>query len=294
MARELCLSAVCFPYLPDEPHTVDAHLAHAKALVGRAASQGAQLVLLPEAFSLVGDPAADTGCQGDVTGKTTELMQQLAAHHRLYLVSSTYEREGRKKHVAVSIIGPDGAVAGRYRKTHLGPLEGRMGLSPGAELPVFDLEFGKVAIIVCMEIHYPEIPRAYALQGAELLLWPTSGYGFNTELLEVLFRSRCIDNQMFGATANYGCLPFVPGRPSGQTYLVGLDGRFLADTGHRPGLATATIDLDATYPMWYQEPLLRTLPTLRETVLRTRRPELYGVLTEPSPHRWAPGIDPEP
>ena len=294
MARELRVSAVSFPYGADEPHTVDAHLAHAEDLVARAAREVAQLVVFPEAFSLVGDPGADTGAQGDITGRTTSRVQDLASAHGLTIVSSTYEREAERKYVVISIIDSHGRVTARYRKTHLGPMEGAAGLSPGGELPVFDLPFGRVAVMVCMEIHYPEIPRTYALNGAELLLWPTSGYGFNTELLEVLFRSRCIDNQMFGVTANYGCLPYMPGRPSGQTYIVGLDGRILADTGHRPGIATATLDLDESYPMWYGEPLIRALPSLRETVFRTRRPDLYGGLTEPVADGWTPGIDPEP
>ena len=294
MSRELRISTVCFPFQPGEPHTVDAHLAHTETLVSRAAGEGAQLVVLPEIFAMIGDPSTDNGCQGDVTGQTTAFMGQLAARHGLCIVSSTYERHGERKHVVANVIGADGQEIGRHIKAHLAPGEGAVGLTPGDALEVVDLGVAKAGIIICMEIHYPEMPRIYALQGAEILLWPTSGHGFNTELLEVLFRSRCVDNQMIGVTANYGCLPFMPGNPSGQTYIVGFDGQTLADTGHRPGVATATVDLDAGYPMWYQQPLLDELPTLRETVMRTRRPELYGGLTEPMADQWRPGIDPEP
>jgi hypothetical protein len=58
-------------------------------------------------------------------------------------------------------------------------------------------------------------------------------------------------------------------------------GRVRADTGHFEGVAVAQVDLDETYRMWYQGKTLEEYSTMRRTIFRTRRPELYGEITKP-------------
>ena len=132
-----------------------------------------------------------------------------------------------------------------------------------------------------MDLHYPEVARIYALQGAEILFWPTMAYGPTEEFLDICLRSRAIDNQIYCVSANYVNLPYLPGKSMGRAAIIGLDGRFRADTGNRPGVVSALLDLEEGYEMWYTGEVKRRFPTLRHTLLRTRRPETYGLICAP-------------
>jgi predicted amidohydrolase len=129
-----------------------------------------------------------------------------------------------------------------------------------------------------MDIHYPEVARIYALQGAEILFWPTVAYGPTEEFLQIVLRARAIDNQLYCVSSNYVNSPYLPGKLMGRANIVGLDGCYRADTGNRPGIATALLDLDEGYQMWYTGEVKEKFPTLRETLLKTRRPDTYGIL----------------
>jgi hypothetical protein len=75
--------------------------------------------------------------------------------------------------------------------------------------------------------------------------------------------------------------PYLAGKHYGRSRIVDCMGRVRADTGHFEGVAIATVDLDQTYPMWYQGRALEEYPTMRRTIFRTRRPELYGEIVKP-------------
>ena len=84
-----------------------------------------------------------------------------------------------------------------------------------------------------------------------------------------------MDNQIYCVHSNFAGLPFLPGKPRGRACIVGPDGEFRADTGHRPGVATATVNLDEGYEYWVYGELKQRLPTLKEAMLGLRRPDTY-------------------
>jgi predicted amidohydrolase len=235
-----------------------------------------------------------------------ETLCEAAARNGVALVAgSSVESEpgSGRYHIIAAVVERDGSVAGVYRRTHPpGPYiyeDGELWDLPykeADELPVFDLGWGKLGLVVCSEVFVPEIPRILALKGAEVCIFPTGllidelGY---TENWRTLVRARAIENLMytaitvnlfpaeFGRRYRQGEIEF-PATGSGLTAgvaMIASPERVLAES-REPGLLTADLDLDRI--RWLRETdeelivpaPYRTIPG----VLKWRRPELYGEL----------------
>jgi predicted amidohydrolase len=168
-------------------------------------------------------------------------------------------------------------MAGEYRKCRITESEvEEMGITPGPlDPPVFKTDFGTIGITTCMDIHYPEIYTTLALKGAEIIFWPSAAMDYTGDLIESLVNARAVDNQVYFVPSHFIQQPYLAGKHYGRSRIVDCMGRVRADTGHFPGVAVAEIDLDETYPMWYQGKALEHYPTMRQTIFKTRRPELY-------------------
>ena len=73
------------------------------------------------------------------------------------------------------LLGPDGSVAGKYRKVCLPRTEIEHGCAPGSEYPVFNTRFGKLGMMVCYDGFFPEVARELSNRGAEVIAWPVWG-----------------------------------------------------------------------------------------------------------------------
>ncbi|MBN1346433.1 MAG: carbon-nitrogen hydrolase family protein [Phycisphaerae bacterium] len=113
------------------------------------------------------------------------------------IVAGIYERVGKVVYNAGVMAGPDGELVGKYYKKCLPREEIEGGITPGGEYPVFDTRFGKVGVMICWDIHFPEVARRLAMNGAELILVPI--WGGN----ELLLRARAVENQVYVATSSY-------------------------------------------------------------------------------------------
>ena len=259
-------------------------------LVDEAGQRGADIVCLPE---FVGSDC-DNGVfkPTPVPGPITDAFATLAARRGMHVILPLVEEADGKPFNTAVLLDRQGRVAGRYSKTHLclpGFQEGET-TRPGDELPVFETDFGTIGITTCMDIHYPELYIALALKGAEIIFWPTGALDYTGDLIESLVNARAVDGQVYFVCSHYVEMPYLAGKPYGRSRVVDPMGRIRADTGHFPGVAVARVDLDQTYPMWYQGPMLQRYPTMRETIFRTRRPELYDELTRPvEPRHWQRG-----
>jgi predicted amidohydrolase len=99
----------------------------------------------------------------------------LAVKHDLYIVAGLLEREGPAIYNVAVLISPDGKVIGKYRKVTLPRGEIEAGITPGRDYPVFETRFGKVGMMICYDGFFPEVARALAIQGAEVIVWPVWG-----------------------------------------------------------------------------------------------------------------------
>jgi len=176
-------------------------------------------VLFPELFttqllSLIDDmrPGLAARQLADFTPEYLDLFIKLSVKYDLNVVAgSQFTVEDECLYNIAYLFRRDGTIGKQY-KLHVTPQEKRWwGVEPGDKLEVFDTDCGKVAITVCYDIEFPEIPRIAAQKGAQILFCP-----FNTDTAQGYLRvrycaqARCIENHQYVAIAGcVGNLPFV-------------------------------------------------------------------------------------
>jgi len=261
------------------------NIGRAGQLVAEAAAQGAQIALLPELFAsryfpARPDPSAFALAAPPERSPAVQAMRVLAATHELVLPVSYFERDGDRFYNSLIVFDADGREVGRYRKSHIpdGPgYEEKQFFAPGdSGFTVFDTRHGRLGIGICWDQWFPECARALALQGADLLLYPTA---IGSEPTRPELDTRGPWQRVMTGHAVANTVPVVAanrvGDEMGQvfygsSFIVDGRGEKLAELDRSSqGVALADIDLDA----WRQE---------REWfgLLRDRRPEMYTKLTQ--------------
>jgi len=196
----------------DKARNLDAAVTH----VEHAASLGATLVVLPETFSWRGPAARDQDEAEALDGPTLARLAAVARQHRLTLVAGSIlerspEGNGASPFNTSVVLGPDGSLLASYRKVHLfdvsipGKVEVRESArrGRGAEVTSVATPVARLGLSVCYDLRFPELYRALARAGAEVLCVP-SAFTFPTGAAhwEVLLRARAIENQCWVLAAN--------------------------------------------------------------------------------------------
>ncbi|MGE4303149.1 MAG: N-carbamoylputrescine amidase [Novosphingobium sp.] len=235
------------------------NIAAVSALVEEAAGKGAQIVLPPELFSGPYFCKVEEEELFSLARPTTEhpsvlAMQALAEKLKVAIPTSFFERDGHHYYNTLAMIGPDGAIMGTYRKSHIpdGPgYEEKYYFRPGNDgFKVWDLFGTRIGVGVCWDQWYPECARVMALMGAELLFYPTA---IGSEPYDAdLDTSRMWRRAMIGHAVS-NCMPVIAanriGVEQGQafyghSFITDEWGDYLADLGkEETGVLTATIDL---------------------------------------------------
>jgi N-carbamoylputrescine amidase len=159
------------------------NLAKAEWRVREAAGRGAQIICLQELFRSQyfcrEENDALFALAEPVPGPTTERLGRLARELKTVIIAPLFERRAAGVyHNSAAILGPDGVLAGLYRKMHIpdDPLYyEKFYFTPGdLGFPAFDTPFGRIAVLICWDQWYPEAARAASLRGANILFYPTA------------------------------------------------------------------------------------------------------------------------
>ena len=197
------------------------NLEKAAAKIRQAAAEGAQIVCLQELFRTPyfcqrEDPSIFDLAEA-VPGPTTELVGRIAKEAGVVVVVSVFERRAAGLHHNTAVVvDADGSIAGVYRKMHIpdDPLYyEKYYFAPGdLGFRAFPTRFGKVGTLVCWDQWYPEAARLTAMQGANVLVYPTAigwhpsekaKYGVSQHAAwETMQRSHAIANGVFVAAVN--------------------------------------------------------------------------------------------
>jgi predicted amidohydrolase len=249
----------------------------ADRLVRRGASEGAELVVLPEKFNVLGAPEQLVDGAEPLDGPTVSWAASLASELGVWLVAgSIVERvahDEKLRNTSV-LLDPDGNSRAVYRKIHMfdvevGGIEYRESdvEAPGEEIVAADAGELKLGLAVCYDLRFPELFRALALDGAHAFTLP-SAFTVPTGRAhwEILIRARAIENQVFVVAAGQvGQHP--PHHESyGHSMIVDAWGTVLASAGdEREHVVTAELDLSA------QAEVRAKLPSLAN-----RQPDAYA------------------
>ncbi len=150
----------------------DANLRQTLDLAREAALGGANLIVLPELsscgyFFKTRQDAFDHA-EGVPDGPSVRAWMNFAREHQVYLVAGLTERDGMQLFNTGVLLGPDGFI-GKYRKAHLWNLE-KLWFTPGdLGFPVFDTPIGRIGLLICWDIWFPEVPRILSQQGADII-----------------------------------------------------------------------------------------------------------------------------
>jgi deaminated glutathione amidase len=257
-----------------------ANLETADRLVRAAARDGAQLVVLPEKWSVYGTPEDQrAGAESLADGPALQWARAIARELEIDLVAGSIaeapdgsDARGRGHNTSVH-VGPDGADRAVYRKLHMfdvvvGGRDYREsdGEAPGDEIVSSALADGtKLGLTICYDLRFPELYRRLAVDGAKVLTVPAAFTEPTTrDHWEVLLRARAIENQAFVIAANQ-VGRHAPGlRTGGRTMIVDPWGIVLATAPDTETHVIADLDLAR------QDRIRTDLPSLAN-----RRPEVY-------------------
>lgn len=284
--REITIAALQLA-LGDEDEA--ANIAAVGALVEQAAARGAQVILPPELFSgpyfcAAEDEALFALARPVVEHPSVIAMRELARRLKVAIPTSFFERDGHHYYNALAMIGPDGEVMGTYRKSHIpdGPgYEEKYYFRPGnTGFKVWDVPMAggtaRIGVGICWDQWYPECARVMALNGAELLLYPTA---IGSEPYDAdLDTSRMWRRAMQGHAVS-NCMPVVAANRIGKegdqsfyghSFICDEWGDVAAELGTgEAGMVLASLDLDRA-----------AKHRAGMGFFRDRRPQLYSRICE--------------
>jgi predicted amidohydrolase len=256
----------------------DRNLATADRLTRAAATDGAELVVLPEKFNVIGTHGHYVEGAETLDGPTIGWARETARELGIDLVAGSIveRREGRDKLSNTSVhVGPDGEVKAVYRKIHMfdvevGGVEYRESehSEPADEIVLSETAQGvKLGLTICYDLRFPELYRILALRGARIVTVPANFTRVTGQAhWEVLVRARAIENQVFVIAPGQGRGEGPEGDSYGNSMIVDPWGEVLARAGGE-GASFVAADLDLAR----QDEIREKLPSLANRVAAAYR-----------------------
>jgi len=244
--------------------TVAGNLDIMASVVHDAAKEDARLVVFPEMFLTgynIGDDTRRLAEPAD--GPSAQKAAALAKEAGVTVCYGFPERAGESIYNSLLLIDASGRSLTTYRKMHLFGRGEKQLFQPGNELVLARVEGWNMGLAICYDTEFPEMIRAQALAGAELILAPTAlmePYGF---VAETLIPARAIENQVYIAYANR-CGSEGNINYCGQSCIVAPNGRLLAQAAKGQEMLIAELHRETIGETRRENPYLQD-----------RRPELY-------------------
>jgi len=292
-SRETTLGAVSMRCAHDYPRNLQRY----GDFIADAAARGVDLLVFPEMSLhgyLMGGAAAGSAAMAaqldyfravaePIPGPSTRFLADHARRHHMLIQAGLAERaaDGDALYNSAVLVGPSGVV-GVFRKVH-NQFEWPV-FAPGDALPVFATPVGTIGMFICYDLCFPEVLRAFALQGAVIATlttaWPMNGddpaHDYFGHAFDLLSRANALTNQIWMVCANQVHRPPTPGCPDyfGHARIIAPSGEIVVQIGHAEGLVTASVDVRAGIEQ------ARSAEFFGLNLLQDRRPALYGILLD--------------
>jgi len=265
----------------DEGRTLEAALAR----LDDAGVLGTDIVCTYELVWISGPDPGQIARGTEAAKKNLQRVAEKARQHTMYvLIAGVVDRIERNEAI---LYGRDGQEKGRYfkiAKTHPEQI-------PGEAANILETDFGRIGVRICADEWMGELDRCYAVGGADIVFTPTQSWGPDALFRDLRDMSRAMDGGNFLVECTHPSTEAVH-----RSLIVDPAGAVIARSEYRkPGLVSAVIDLDADRPLrflrvydphtpggylpeYQPTQMPRSANDLRETILASRRPELYGPL----------------
>lgn len=259
------------------------NLACAERLTRAAAADGAELVVLPEKFNVLGRHEAYEAQAEPLDGPTVGWASELARELEIDLVAGSFveRREGHERLGNTSVhVGPDGELRAVYRKIHMfdvtvkgKPYRESASQEPGDEVVTSEAGGARLGLTVCYDLRFPELYRILAIRGARILTVPAAFTAHTGQAhWDTLIRARAIENQAFVVAADQVGTHPPDNESFGGSQIVDPWGDLLARAPDASSASAAEAFVAAELDFARQDEVRESLPSLANRV--------------PSAYRW--------
>jgi predicted amidohydrolase len=218
------------------------NLDRALYFIDEAARKNANMICLPELFITGFDYDYIEKISETFAEKVPSILGEKAKEAEAYIIAGSIPERRRDGIYNTSIFfNPRGEVIGKYSKIHLFPLmKEEKYFTAGRDIPVFSTEFGRVGIMICYDLRFPELARKLTLKGAEVIFLPSQFPYPRLDHWRILLQARAIENQIYIVAVNrvgsYGTDTFF-----GRTSIIDPWGETISSSGDEERIVTAEI-----------------------------------------------------
>lgn len=245
------------------------------AAVDVAGKEKPDLMVLSEVIYdlTAGVPISETSENLKTGGRLLNAIREKAKEFHSYIVLNLHEKDDENRYYNTSVlIDRAGEIVGKYRKTHNSMSEFEKGISPGNEYPVFDTDFGKLGMLICWDLYFPEPARILAQNGADIIAVSTVGDSAYRQI------SRALENGVYVIVSGnhyankneHGILPCK---------IIDTNGIILSQTMSETEPAIAQIDVKDKGRTGYLS-IPSTFTDPHNVYMNDRRTDLYGQISE--------------
>ena len=190
----------------------EVNLKKAEEMVNKAASKGVKMAVLPEMFNCPYNTEHFPTYAEKERSYSWQTLARIARENNIYLVGGSIPELGEDNRIFNTsyVFDPHGNQIAKHRKMHLFDIDIKNGqyfkesdmLSAGDAVTVFETSFGKIGLMICYDIRFPELSRLMVQKGAEIIIVP-GAFNMTTGPAhwEILFRARALDNQVYALGA---------------------------------------------------------------------------------------------
>ncbi len=236
---------------------IQANLDEAAKLIEQAASQGAELIVLPENFSQMPTNERERvkNAEADGKGHVQNFLSTQAKKHKAWIVGGTIpikSDEDNRAYASSLVFNSDGERVARYDKIHLFDVlieennetyNESATTVPGNKVVVVDTPFGRLGLSVCYDLRFPELFRNMIDEGMEVCVLPAAFTAFTGQShWEPLVRARAIENQCYIIAAAQGGYHLNNRQTYGHSMVVNPWGNVLGSVGTGPGVVITEIE----------------------------------------------------
>ena len=246
-------------------------------LLTEAMTHGATFCCLPEFFNVFGVSADEMLGASSNARELLARTCELARAQQCYVILPMLVGDDGKMRNRGYLIGSEGQVAGHYDKIHTTLSEREdLNVISGNDVACFDTPHGRVAIVICYDVYFPELFVTIARSKPDVIFFPSLQRSDRELANEAMLKTRAMDTQAYIVRSSFGCpidVPWTKDMMFGQSCIVGPDGTVLANAGHYEGFALASV----VVPFVWERPRCGGRPAspVRDFLNDDRRSDVY-------------------